>query len=113
LISISIFFPAPIAPPIESINQPPPSYIDTRAPWFFLWVQQLLKYGNPFWLGIMLPLFFLLLLILLPFAFPLAQPHELGRWLPPGNRLAQIFVAILCAFILGLILAALITPVQV
>jgi quinol-cytochrome oxidoreductase complex cytochrome b subunit len=113
LIGISIFFPAPIASPITSINQPPPSSIDTRAPWFFLWVQQLLKYGNPFWLGVMLPLLFLFLLVLLPFAFPLAQPHELGRWLPHGNRLAQILVAILFAFILGLILAALFNPVQV
>lgn len=113
LIALSIFFPAPIAPPIRSINQPPPSYIDTRAPWFFLWVQQLLKYGDPFWLGIMLPTLFVTLLVLLPFAFPLAHPRELGHWLPPGNRLAQILVAILTAFILGLILAALFTPVQV
>jgi quinol-cytochrome oxidoreductase complex cytochrome b subunit len=113
LIGISIFFPAPIAPPIAAINQPPPSTIDTRAPWFFLWVQQLLKYGDPFWLGVMLPLLFLSLLILLPFAFPLAKPNELGKWLPHGNRLAQLIVAILFAFILGLILAALFAPVQV
>jgi quinol-cytochrome oxidoreductase complex cytochrome b subunit len=113
LMAISILFPAPIAPPIASINQPPPSYIDTRAPWFFLWVQQLLKFGDPFWLGVMLPFLFLMLLVALPFAFPLAQPHELGRWLPPGNRLAQFIVVILSVFILGLILAALFTPVQV
>ena len=44
LLLLSTFVPAPLAAPIRGN---PTLATDTRAPWFFLWVQQLLKLGDP------------------------------------------------------------------
>ncbi|MBK7456213.1 MAG: hypothetical protein IPJ46_21575 [Anaerolineales bacterium] len=46
LIIFSIWSPAPIAAPIQlSVLQTVPE--SASAPWFFLWVQQMLKWGDP------------------------------------------------------------------
>ena len=52
LLILSTFVPAPIAPPIRGSTM---LTADSSAPWFFLWVQQLLKLGDPFLLGVLLP----------------------------------------------------------
>jgi len=103
LLIVSLVVPAPTDQPISSFNNMTGS---SQAPWFFLWVQQLLKWGNPFWLGIMVPLAVILLLGLFPYILPNAGKSELGRWLPRGNRAAQvltvlIFVIILVLTVLG------------
>jgi quinol-cytochrome oxidoreductase complex cytochrome b subunit len=74
----------------------------SRAPWFFLWVQQLLKWGDPFWLGIVIPLVVVTMLGLFPYILPNADKSELGRWLPRGNRLAQVLTFLLYLIILAL-----------
>ncbi|MGA2490219.1 MAG: cytochrome b N-terminal domain-containing protein, partial [Anaerolineales bacterium] len=56
LVLLSIFWPAPITPPLTSTSA---DLTNARAPWFFLWVQQLLKLGNPFLLGVLVPLILL------------------------------------------------------
>jgi len=61
LILFSSFIPAPIAQPIADINV---MSGDARAPWFFLWVQQMLKWGDPFLWGVVVPLLLLALLAL-------------------------------------------------
>ncbi len=43
---------------------------EVRAPWIFLWVQDLLRILPPFWAGIAAPAFVLALMILLPFTGP-------------------------------------------
>ena len=88
LIGLAIGFPAPIAAPLQdNINA---GEATVRAPWFFLWVQQLLKSGDPFCLGILVPLMGLLLIGLIPF---LPVKHaETGRWFPKSGRTAQ-FIA--------------------
>lgn len=92
LLVISLLFPAPIERPITQATV----YIeDTRAPWFFLWVQQLLKYGDPFLWGVVVPMMGLVLMAFLPYALPQAKDPELGKWLPRGNRISQIIVALL------------------
>lgn len=78
---------------------------DARAPWFFLWVQQLLRLGDPFWLGVAVPLAALALLVAVPYAFPAPPADERGRWFPPGARAAQLVVAALFLLILALTLA--------
>jgi len=92
LLAISFFFPAPIERPI---TQATIDIEDTRAPWFFLWVQQLLKYGDPFLWGVAVPTLALLLVSLLPYALPQTKDNELGKWFPRGNRIAQLIVVIL------------------
>ena len=75
---------------------------DSRAPWFFLWVQQMLKWGDPFLLGVLVPVLVVVALGLLPYMLPNAKSENLGRWFPRGNRVAQALAAliILAIFVL-------------
>ena len=104
LLILSTLRPAPIAPQIVSLETFAP---EARAPWFFLWLQQLLKWGDPFFLGVMLPVVVLAVLALIPFLLPSASPRELGRWFPRGNRAAQIVFAVIAAGVAGLTVWAL------
>jgi quinol-cytochrome oxidoreductase complex cytochrome b subunit len=108
LLLLSVFFPAPLAAPISAGSTMPEI---VRAPWFFLWVQELLKLGSPFLWGVVVPLIVLTLLTLIPFIFPKPSRQEQGHWFPRSNRLAQIFAGFLILVLLGLTLLALIpTP---
>jgi len=89
LILLSILFPAPIERPITQASV---DIHDTRAPWFFLWVQQLLKYGDAFFWGVAVPVLVLILMSLVPYVLPQASDHELGKWFPRGNRISQIVI---------------------
>jgi len=105
LLFISLAFPAPIERPI---TQAIVDIENARAPWFFLWVQQLLKMGDPFFWGVAIPALLLLLLALLPYVLPQAQESEYGRWWPHGNRIAQaILILITLAMIVLTILSIL------
>jgi quinol-cytochrome oxidoreductase complex cytochrome b subunit len=104
LILLSTFFPAPISAPIKEISA---SAADTSAPWFFLWVQQMLKWGDPFLWGVAVPLVLLIILALIPYIFPLPAPSELGRWIPKSNRLAQIVLGTIALMIIILTLITL------
>ncbi len=106
ILAISFLFPAPIERPI---TQATTDIEDTRAPWFFLWVQQLLKFGDPFLWGVGIPTLSLVLMALLPYILPQAGEHELGRWFPRGNRIAQIMVI---ALALGMILLTILSIFQ-
>ena len=87
LLLLSVFVPAPIDQPLLEKGA---LMGDSQAPWFFLWIQETLQYGNPFLWGVALPLAAVILLGLLPYVLPNAKKEELGRWLPSGNRLGQI-----------------------
>ena len=105
LILLSAFQPAPIAPPIIEIAL---LSSEAKAPWFFLWVQRMLQWGDPFFWGVLVPLIFLALLALIPYAFPRVAENELGRWFPRSNRLAQlVFAVIALLFILLTVLGSL------
>jgi quinol-cytochrome oxidoreductase complex cytochrome b subunit len=103
LILLSVFFPAPIAPPITQITL---LSLDSRAPWFFLWVQQMLKWGDPFLWGVLVPLIILLILVFVPYIFPKPHEGELGHWFPKSNRLAQITLAVIAMLIILLTIIA-------
>jgi quinol-cytochrome oxidoreductase complex cytochrome b subunit len=109
LLVISIMVPAPIQRPI---TQTAFDVHDARAPWFFLWVQQLLKYGDPFVLGVGLPSVMLVLLAILPYVLPQAGDHEFGRWLPRGNRIAQITLILIGLIVLVLTLLSVLPTAQ-
>ncbi len=98
------FFPVPIAAPILENSS---LAGDTSAPWFFLWVQGLLRFGDPFWFGIVIPAAFLTLLALIPYILGEPHPDELGRWFPKSGRRAQILFLSLFALWLGLTITAL------
>ena len=104
LLLLSAFCPAPIAPAITEITA---LSGETHAPWFFLWVQQMLKWGDPFLLGVLVPVLVLILLAFIPYIFPQPAEHELGGWFPKSNRLAQVVLAVVTLLIIILILLAL------
>jgi len=87
LLQLSVLIPAPIDQPLVENGA---LVGDSQAPWFFLWIQETLPWGDPFLWGVMLPLAAVILLGLLPYILPNAKKEEWGRWLPPGNRLGQI-----------------------
>jgi len=107
LVILAILIPAPLAPGIQERSA---SASENLAPWFFLWVQQLLKLGDPFIFGVLIPLGALLVLALVPYITPKKlSPAELGRWFPHGGRNIQILIAILAGVIILLTLLALLT----
>jgi quinol-cytochrome oxidoreductase complex cytochrome b subunit len=104
LLILSVFAPAPLAAPITAAS----ALSETaRAPWFFLWVQELLKLGSPFVWGVVVPLAVLLAVTLIPYVFPRPAEAELGKWFPRRNRLAQVVFAIIMLGILVLSVLAL------
>ena len=105
LIILAVLVPAPLAPGIQQGAAPAS---ESMAPWFFLWVQQLLRLGNPFIFGVLIPTGALLILALVPYITPQRlSPSELGRWFPHGGRNVQVMVAILTGAIVLLTLAQL------
>jgi hypothetical protein len=107
LFIVALIIPAPTDPPITSFSSMAGS---SQAPWFFLWVQQLLKWGNPFWLGIVVPVVIVTLLGLFPYTLPNAEKSELGRWFPWGNRAAQMLTVLLYLAILVLTFLGALSP---
>jgi len=102
LILLSTFIPAPIAPAMIGKTGPD---AETRAPWFFLWVQQMLKWGDPFIFGVLIPVGIIALLALIPYIFPKPADSDIGRWFPKSNWVAQVTVALIGLFIVILTLA--------
>jgi hypothetical protein len=96
LILFSLIVPAPIAQPISTFTT---MGSDSRAPWFFLWIQELLKFGDPFVMGILVPILVVVVLGAMPYILPNARSGELGSWFPRGNRIAQV-IAVLIMFII-------------
>jgi quinol-cytochrome oxidoreductase complex cytochrome b subunit len=101
LVILSVARPAPISPGIVSLDA---ATAEARAPWFFLWVQQLLAWGDPFMMGILVPTALLAVLASIPYVLPLAAGKDLGEWLPRSNRAAQILFCVVAALV-GLLTA--------
>ncbi|MEW5829330.1 MAG: cytochrome b N-terminal domain-containing protein [Chloroflexota bacterium] len=99
LLVFSLLVPAPIGPPITNAGA---ISGDSQAPWFFLWVQQLLKLGDPFLCGVLTPVLVVVFLGALPYLLPNAKSGELGRWFPSGNRAAQALTALIVLAVLVL-----------
>ena len=67
----------------------------------------MLKWGDPFLWGVLVPLFVLAVLALIPYLFPRPAEHELGRWFPRSNRLAQAVLAVIALLVILFTLLAL------
>ncbi len=105
LILLSSFVPAPIA--AAMIGKPSPT-AETRAPWFFMWVQQMLNWGDPFIFGVLIPLSILTFLALIPYIFPKPADSDIGHWFPKSNRLVQIVIVFIGVFIFILTIFAMV-----
>ncbi len=105
LILMASFLPAPIAPAMTDTSV---ATENARAPWFFLWVQQMLKWGNPFVFGVLVPLGILIVLALIPYVLPQPAEGDIGRWFPKSNRSAQIIVGVIAVIVVALTFLSLI-----
>lgn len=104
LLLVALIVPAPIKGPITDLDSMPS---DSKAPWFFLWIQYLLKFGDPFLFGILMPILVIVILGLMPYIMPNTATEDLGHWFPRGNRLTQVLTGvILFAILLLTILGA-------
>ncbi|MCA9962539.1 MAG: cytochrome b N-terminal domain-containing protein, partial [Anaerolineales bacterium] len=63
LLVIAMLFPPALGPTADFSHLP----AEATAPWFFLWVQQLLRFGPPLLMGVLVPLLLLAALALLPY----------------------------------------------
>lgn len=102
LILLSSLIPAPIAAAMTESNQ----VGESSAPWFFLWIQQMLKWGDPFLFGIAIPVAVLLVVSLIPYMLPQPAEAEVGRWFPRSNRIAQVLLTLIALLIIVLTVIA-------
>lgn len=106
LILLASLLPAPTAP---AMTGQPVLTEEARAPWFFLWVQQMLKWGNPFLFGVLIPIGILGALALIPYTFPKPAEADIGRWFPKSNRSAQIITGVIAVVVIALTLMSIIS----
>lgn len=97
LLALAALFPPGLASSADF------SQLPTRpvAPWFFIWMQQLLRIGQPFHMGVLIPGGLLLILALLPFTHD-RHPQGVGLWFNAEGRFAQaagLFVVLLISFL--------------
>ncbi len=99
LFAIAGFFPPALGPA--------PDFDDFQsqasAPWFFIWIQQMLQVGSPLLMGICLPSLVLLILMFVPYVFD-RNPQGVARWFNREGRIAQLIVVGVFVFILLLTL---------
>lgn len=99
LFIVAGFFPPPLGPA--------PNFDDFQsnatAPWFFIWIQQMLQYGSPLLMGICIPAVILLILVLVPYLFDRSS-DGVARWFNREGRVAQFVVVGVFLFILLLTL---------
>lgn len=99
LILLAALVPAPIGAPITETSL---TLGKGQAPWFFLWIQELLRFGDPFIFGVVIPVSVLGVLTAIPYLFPKLKAQEIGTWFPASGRSAQaatiLFVVIILIF---------------
>ncbi len=84
LLGLSLLSDAPLGPAAD----PTVIVADPHAPWFFRWVQELLRVASPLLAGILTPLAVLLLLGLLPYTLDRSD-DGVGQWFNRPGRVAQ------------------------
>jgi hypothetical protein len=72
---LGIVFSAPLGPPADAVNAP----LELKAPWYFVALQELLVYLEPWVVGGLLPVLALLALAFWPYVDPARDSPGLGR----------------------------------
>lgn len=100
LLLTSIVFPAPLGSVADLASSPN----QAQAPWFFLWVQALLRSLSPVVAGILIPIGLLTLLLVIPYVID-RQQDGVAVWFNRPGRAAQIIAV---AIVIGLIVLTLV-----
>jgi quinol-cytochrome oxidoreductase complex cytochrome b subunit len=100
LLLTSIVFPAPLGSVADLSSSPN----QAQAPWFFLWVQALLRSLSPIVAGILIPIGLLTLLLVIPYVID-RQQDGVAVWFNRPGRVAQI---VALAIFIGLIVLTLV-----
>jgi quinol-cytochrome oxidoreductase complex cytochrome b subunit len=98
IMGMSVLFDAPL----EEIANPSITPNPAKAPWYFLGIQELVSWGDPFWLGVFVPTVGVILLILIPYL----ERSQIGTgvWLHPSRRLYNILFTAFAVIAIGLII---------
>lgn len=104
LLALALFVDAPLAPPVDLVNGPATAVASSiAAPWFFLWIQALLRSLPPLVAGIVIPLAVIAVLALLPWLLDRTAAGT-AVWFNREGRTAQVVVLLIT---LGIILLTL------
>jgi quinol-cytochrome oxidoreductase complex cytochrome b subunit len=100
LVILAIGFPPGLEGPADFTDIPE----DAVAPWFFMWVQQLLENGDALLMGVMIPAIALIFLIAIPYVLDRSK-SGVGIWFNREGWIAQFVVLVV---ILGMVALTLI-----
>jgi quinol-cytochrome oxidoreductase complex cytochrome b subunit len=100
LVVLAFVFPPDLQGPADFNDIPE----NATAPWFFIWVQQLLVSGDALLMGVLIPLILLVLLTMVPYLLD-RSISGVGEWFNREGRMAQITVILI---ILGIVTLTLI-----
>ncbi len=88
--------------PLEEVANPSITPNPAKAPWYFLGIQEMVSWGNPFWMGVFVPTVGVIFLILIPYL----DRGQIGTgvWLHPDRRLHNILFTAFAVIFIGLII---------
>jgi quinol-cytochrome oxidoreductase complex cytochrome b subunit len=97
ILAVAVLFNAPLEAPADPSHPPNPS----KAPWYFLGLQEMVSY-SAFWGGVGIPGLFVLGLLLVPYLD--RSPQGVGVWFSRHRLLANTLFLLFLLLNLGLIL---------
>ncbi len=98
MMGLSVFFDAPL----EEMANPAITPNPAKAPWYFLGVQELVSWSDPFWMGVFIPNIGIILLLLIPYLD--RSQKGTGTWFHPSRRLQNIIFTTFAVVFIGLII---------
>lgn len=98
LLGVSYLFNAPL----EEMANPEKTPSPAKAPWYFLWIQEMISWASPFWSGVVIPGLVIIALIALPYLD--RNPGGVGVWFAPERKRIVTVFTLAVLFIVALIL---------
>jgi len=99
LIALTLLFPPSLAPAGDFTRLP----AEASAPWFFVWVQELLRLGDPFLMGVLIPIGLVFVLAVSPYVIDRSE-SGVSRRFNHERRRAQWVVPAIAILVIGLII---------